>query len=81
MDRIEKTILRNLLHDEKYMRQVYPFLRPEYFSAADQKIFKLTADFIEKYNNCVIKDDIIYAFPYGESESFQTVLMFVVLIL
>ena len=52
MDRIEKTILRNLLHDEKYMRQVYPFLRPEYFSAADQKIFKLTADFIEKYNNC-----------------------------
>lgn len=52
MDRIEKTILRNLLHDEKYMRQVYPFLRPEYFSAADQKIFKLVADFIEKYNNC-----------------------------
>jgi replicative DNA helicase len=52
MDRIEKTILRNLLHDEKYMRQVYPFLRPEYFAGADQKIFKLTADFIEKYNNC-----------------------------
>lgn len=52
MDRIEKTILRNLMHDEKYMRQVYPFLRPEYFSGADQKIFKLVADFIEKYNNC-----------------------------
>jgi hypothetical protein len=31
---------------------------------------------IEKYNNCIIKDDIIYAFPYGESESFQTVLVF-----
>ena len=52
MDRIEKTILRNLLHDEKYMRQVYPFLRPEYFAGADQKIFKLVSDFIEKYNNC-----------------------------
>lgn len=52
MDRIEKTILRNLLHDEKYMRQVYPFLRPEYFAGADQKIFKLVADFIGKYNNC-----------------------------
>ena len=52
MDRIEKTILRNLMHDEKYMRQVYPFLRPEYFSGADQKIFKLVSDFIEKYNNC-----------------------------
>ena len=31
---------------------------------------------IEKYNRCVIKDDVIYAFPYGESESFQTVLIF-----
>jgi len=40
------------MHDEKYMRQVYPFLRPEYFAGADQKIFKLVADFIEKYNNC-----------------------------
>lgn len=31
---------------------------------------------IEKYNQCVIIDDIIYAFPYGESDSFQTVLIF-----
>lgn len=31
---------------------------------------------IEKYNRCVIKDDIIYAFPYGESNTFQTVLIF-----
>jgi hypothetical protein len=31
---------------------------------------------IEKYNNCVIKDDVIFAFPYGESNSFQTVLVF-----
>lgn len=31
---------------------------------------------IEKYNRCVIRNDIIYAFPYGESETFQTVLIF-----
>lgn len=31
---------------------------------------------IEKYNQCVIIDDIIYAFPYGESSSFQTLLIF-----
>ena len=31
---------------------------------------------IEKYNNCVIINDIIFAFPYGESDSFQTVLVF-----
>lgn len=31
---------------------------------------------IEKYNQCVMINDIIYAFPYGESDSFQTVLIF-----
>jgi len=31
---------------------------------------------IEKYNDCVMIDNIIFAFPYGESESFQTVLVF-----
>lgn len=31
---------------------------------------------IEKYNDSVIINDIIFAFPYGESESFQTVLIF-----
>lgn len=31
---------------------------------------------IEKYNNCLIHNDVIFAFPYGESDSFQTVLVF-----
>jgi len=31
---------------------------------------------IEKYNKCVIIDNVIYAFPYGQSGSFQTVLVF-----
>lgn len=31
---------------------------------------------IEKYNQCVLLNDKIYAFPYGESDSFQTVLVF-----
>jgi hypothetical protein len=31
---------------------------------------------IEKYNCCIIVDDIIYAFPYGESETFHTLLIF-----
>jgi len=31
---------------------------------------------IEKYNHCVIKNDIIYAFPYGEHENFQKILIF-----
>lgn len=31
---------------------------------------------IEKYNNCIIVDDKIFALPYGESETFQTMLVF-----
>lgn len=31
---------------------------------------------IEKYNACCIVNDIIFAMPYGESESFQSVLIF-----
>ena len=31
---------------------------------------------IEKYNNCIIYNDVIFAMPYGESETFQTVLVF-----
>ena len=31
---------------------------------------------IEKYNHCVMINDIIFAFPYGESDQFQTLLVF-----
>ena len=31
---------------------------------------------IEKYNNCVMINDKIFAFPYGESEGFQDILVF-----
>jgi len=53
MNRIEKTILRNLVHDEQYMRQVFPFLKTEYFSsAAERTIFDCIKKFIDEYNVC-----------------------------
>ena len=56
MDRIEKTILRNLIHDESYMRQVYPFLTAEYFAGVDQRIFNCVSKFIDQYNACPTKE-------------------------
>ena len=50
MDRIEKTILKNLIHDESYMRQVIPFLKPEYFTNTDLVLYKSIEEFINKYN-------------------------------
>ena len=53
MDRIEQTVLRNLLHDEPYMRRVFPFLKPEYFGdASDREVFKCIHKFISDYNDC-----------------------------
>ena len=31
MDKIEVLILRNLLYNEKYLRKVLPFIKPDYF--------------------------------------------------
>lgn len=46
------------------------------FYTVDVKEYFKDSTTIEKYNNCVIKDDVIFAFPYGESDTFQTVLIF-----
>ena len=53
MERIERTILRNLVHNEQYMRRVFPFLRPEYFgNREDQVVFNTIKTFVDDYNNC-----------------------------
>ena len=30
-ERIEETILRNLIYDEEFYRKVVPFIKPDYF--------------------------------------------------
>lgn len=53
LDRIEKTILRNLLHDEQFMRRVFPFLKKEYFGdSSDRAVYTCIAEFVENYNAC-----------------------------
>ena len=51
-DRVQKTILRNLLHNEEYTRKVMPFLKDEYFieSASEKWIFREINRYITKYN-------------------------------
>jgi replicative DNA helicase len=41
------------VHDENYMRQVFPFLKSEYFGdAAERSIFNCIRNFIDDYNAC-----------------------------
>ena len=49
-NKIEQTILRNLLSDEKYMRRVLPFIKPEYFEGPYRTLFKEAGKYVAKYN-------------------------------
>ena len=53
MNRIEKTILRNLVHNEPFMRQVFPFIKDEYFGDSSEKaVYRCIRSFVEDYNDC-----------------------------
>ena len=39
-NKIEQTILRSLLTNEKFMRKVLPFIKPEYFEGPYRILFK-----------------------------------------
>ena len=54
MERIETTILRNLVYNEEYSRKVIPFIKPEYFEQKSEKIiFEEITQFIVKYNSSI----------------------------
>ena len=54
MNRLEQTIIKNLIYNEEYVRKVLPFIRPDYFSDNAEKIvFKEIFEFINQYGNLV----------------------------
>jgi len=54
MERIETTILRNLVFNEDYSRKVIPFIQPSYFEQKSEKvIFEEIVQFIVKYGSAI----------------------------
>jgi len=54
MERIETTILRNLVFNEEYSRKVIPFIEPDYFEQRSEKvIFEEITQFIVKYGAAI----------------------------
>ena len=47
---LEQTILKNILTDEKYMRKVLPFIKPEYFEGIYRILFLEVGKFVAHYN-------------------------------
>jgi replicative DNA helicase len=57
MEKVEFLILRNLLHNEKYIRKVIPFIKSEYFEDQSQKIvFEEILSFVQEYNQPATKE-------------------------
>jgi replicative DNA helicase len=57
MERLELTILRNLVYNEDYSRKVIPFIQPEYFDQRSEKVvFEEIVQFIVKYNSAITKE-------------------------
>ena len=54
MERIESTILKNLIYNEEYARKVIPFIQPDYFEDRNEKIiFEEITSFIVKYGSSI----------------------------
>lgn len=56
---IQTTILKNLIQNDEYTRQVIPFLKNEYFDSSHQSLFKLVIEFVNKYNSLPTKEAFV----------------------
>jgi len=57
MEKVEFLILRNLLHNEQFIRKVIPFIKSEYFEDSNQKIvFEEILSFVQEYNQPATKE-------------------------
>ena len=60
MERIEGTIIRNLLFNEEFARKTLPFIKDEYFSVyTDKTIFKEIYKYFDKFSNLPSKEALI----------------------
>ena len=57
MEQIEFLILKNLLHNEKYLRKTLPFIKAEYFENLNQKmVYEEISTFVGQYNELPTKE-------------------------
>ena len=60
MEKIETTILRNLLFNGEYCRKVLPFIKPEYFDNLHEKVvFEELSKFIVSYEDLATKEVLL----------------------
>ena len=68
MNRLELSILKNLIYNEEYTRKVLPFIKQEYFSDTTEKIlFKEIFDFVNKYKNLPTHEALVINFTENKN--------------
>ena len=74
MDRLEKTILKNLIYNEEFSTKVIPFLKDEYFNDRIEKIlFTEIFDFMTKYKKLPTHESLLIDITEKKSLSSQDV--------
>jgi replicative DNA helicase len=67
-NRLERTILKNLIYNEEFTRKVLPFIKPEYFSDQIEKlVFKEVFEFVNKYKNLPTHEALVINFTEAKS--------------
>jgi len=57
METVEFLVLKNLLHNEEYVRKVIPFVKADYFEDRNQRVvFEEIIKFVEDYNKPATKE-------------------------
>lgn len=68
MNRLEQSILKNLIYNEEYTRKVLPFVRAEYFSDNSERlVFREVFEFIHKYKNPPTHEALVINFTEKKS--------------
>ena len=63
MNRLELSILKNLIYNDEYARKVLPFIQTEYFSDNNERtIYNEIKEFVEKYKNLPTYEALVINF-------------------
>jgi replicative DNA helicase len=74
MNRLEHSILKNLIYNETFARKVLPFLRTDYFSDNTEKVvYREVDEFINKYNTLPTHEALIINFSESKKLTEQEV--------
>jgi replicative DNA helicase len=74
LNRLELSILKNLVYNEEYTRKVLPFLNAEYFTDNSEKlVYAEIASFVDKYKTLPTNEALLINFSESKSHTEEQV--------